>query len=406
MTGRHEHHADELRRLIAGEPVDRRTLLRAAAAGLALPAALSACSTTTPTKPNPSYRIFGLYYNPPIGDLALLITARAQELDMEPTLTVGSGGQLLSNVEGFNTPGSYNPVTNKPSNYGTVLVVPAIDTSPVPALRVTGSIESFAATAIRNGIRIVAYPTPLKHQTAAILADAVQGARMLATQAAAWARAHLPAGGSVLLVLPPASNETSLPYATYAATMEQAFRATLARQAPETTIAASATASAQDYPSAPRAKKALETNSGFIAVAGALKHDPDIQIVLLWNDDAAYGAAEALRRHHPHTPRSSLFVGALGLPSVASRETFTELQRDDVLRVVVAARARDLANAMVDLPHTLTYKKTPARDIELPLQVLTPHSSTLAAYSKDYARHPPSYSDYGLGDSTGFLNHG
>lgn len=404
MTSPQKRHADELRRLVAGEPVSRRTVLRAAAAGLALPAALSACSTTAPTPPKTGYQIFSDYYNPPIGDLALLITARAKELGMAPALIGDSGADLLTHLQIFTAPGSYNPATNKHQNYGNVIVVPAIDTTPFDDGGVTASLESLAATAIRNGIRIVAYPTPLKHQTAAILADAVQGARMLATEAAAWGGAHLPAGGSVLLVLPPASDSLDLPYTSQAAAMEQAFRETLTRQAPDLTIAASATASAQEYPPAPRRKKAIEMTPGFIAVADALKHSPHIQMVLLWNDDAAFGAAQALRQHHPHTPQRSLFVGALGLPAVASRETFTELQRDDILRVVVAARARDLANAMVDLPHALAYHKAPAHDIQLPLQVLTPHSSALAAYSKDYARHPTAESNYEFGFGTNQLN--
>jgi ABC-type sugar transport system substrate-binding protein len=404
MTTPQKRHADELRRLVAGEPVSRRTVLRAAAAGLAIPAALSACSTTTPTPPSPGYTIFSAYYNPPIGDLALLITARAKELGMQPSLIGDSGGELLMHLRILTAPGAYNPVTNKHQNYGDMIVVPAIDTTPFDYGGATGTIETVAARAIRNGIRIVAYPTPLKHQTAAILVDAVQGARMLATEAAAWARAHLPAGGSVLLVLPPASDSPYLPYASYAALMEQAFRETLMRQAPDLTLAASTTAFAEDYPPAPRRKKAIESTTGFTAVAGALKHNPDIKIVLLWNDDAAFGAAQALRQHHRHTPPHGLFVGALGLPAAASRETFTELQRDDILRVVVAARVRDLANALVDLPHTLAYDKTPVRDIQLPLQVLTPHSSALAAYGKDYSRHPPDESNYDFGVGTNELN--
>jgi len=406
MTGRDTRHVIELRRLVAGEPVSRRTVLRAAAAGLALPAALSACSTATPTAPTPAYHIFGAYFNPPIGDLALLITARAKELGMEPSLIGDSAADLLMHLRVLTTPGSYNPATNKPSTYGSVIVVPALDTSVDVEANVPDSIEPLAATAIRNGFRIVAYPTPLKHQTAAILVDPVQAATMLATQAATWARGHVPAGANVLFVLPPTSDLGDLPYATDAAAIERAFRVTLAHQAPDLAIAASATASAQEYPPAPRRKKAIEMTPGFTAVAGALKHNPQIQIVLLWNDDAVFGAAQALRAHHPHTPRRNLFVGALGLPAVASRETFTELQRDDILRVVVAARARDLANAMVDLPHALTYDKPPARDIELPLQVLTPHSSALTAYSKDYMRHPPDESNYDYGSGTSILYQG
>jgi hypothetical protein len=85
---------------------------------------------------------------------------------------------------------------------------------------------------------------------------------------------------------------------------------------------------------------------------------------------------------------SELYVAALGAPTVVSRATFVELQQRGPLRAVVAARLRDLAEAMVDLPHTLLHDG-PARNIQLAQWTLTPHSAALASYSGDYAVHPP-----------------
>jgi hypothetical protein len=93
-------------------------------------------------------------------------------------------------------------------------------------------------------------------------------------------------------------------------------------------------------------------------------------VVLCWDDRAAVSIARELRVLHPGA-RGRLYVGAFGLPALASRDTIDELRRDDVLRAVVAARPRDLAEALVELPLSLLRGAT-ARDVRIPMRPLTP----------------------------------
>jgi ABC-type sugar transport system substrate-binding protein len=360
--------AVDLAGLLAGDPVQRRTLLRGAAlAALGLPAALAGCGKTVKLEENTStYRI--IYAaggtNPPIGDLARLIGARARAVVMHPTLMVHNAGDLVPTLKAFTGLGAFDARTN------TYQVQPLL----VVAASQPAAIESILAQAIKHGTKIVAYPTALRHQTAAIRIDVVQAATMLAQHAAAWANTHNHGHGEVLLLLPnPADRGVLKPCQDDGPLIEQTLRAALARAAPGLTIVGSA--------------RSYYAALGEIVVRRALAAHPGVKMVLSWDDDPALGAATALGRHHSSAPHDSLYVGALGMPAVATRETLTVLARDDVLRVVIAARARDLANAMVDLPRTLLRGGSP-RDIDLTLQTLTPGSAALTRYSQDYSRTP------------------
>jgi len=345
-----------------GEGVDRRQALRlggAALLSLAVPA-LAACGTTTAVHPNRSeYAIDANGTSPPIGDLARLIAARARQRAMAPTLSA-LGSQLTPPALAVQTrPGRFDPQTNT--------------TPPATGLVIVGTanpdaLEPVAATAIRHGAQIVSYPTALAHRTAAVIADVNTGAGALAQQAGAWARGRLGGDGRVLLVLPPAGAAIN-PYAAFPADTEDALRTALAREAPGLAVAG--------------VTQAQFAAGGRAAVAQALATHPDVRVVLVWDDDTAVGAAQAARG------RADMFVGGLGAPAVTSRATFAELHRGDVLRVIVAVRVRDLANALVDLPHSLLAGAPPS-NVTLPWQTLTAGSATLAAYSSDYALRPSS----------------
>jgi ABC-type sugar transport system substrate-binding protein len=360
-----------IRGLLAGHPVGRRTVLRAAAgAAIGAPWALVGCGTTSTLPKDNSYLIVADGSSPPLGDLARLVAARARAVGMNPALVQekGSAPTYLPLQTGL---GSFDPKTNSTPPINQLIVLGAA----YPA-----TVEPIVATAIRRGVKIVSYPTVARYQTAAIVVDAGAAAVMLASHAAAWAQKQLGGKGGVLVVLPPATppvgNFVDSPYLSDGPTVEQAIRTTLARAAPGLKVVA--TARAQGSPGA---------SAGLAAVRAALASSPGVRVVLVWDDDTAIGAAHALVGHYPASEHKNLYVGGLGAPAVTSRATFTLLQRNDVLRAVVAAGVRDLANAMVDLPRSLVGGAA-AHNITLPPQLLTPGSSALASYSSDYSLHP------------------
>jgi ABC-type sugar transport system substrate-binding protein len=360
--------ARDTRRLLAGEPVERRAALRAGAGavlGLSLSPLLAACGTTFKLHANTtSYVIDATGTSPPASDLARLIAARARSVGMAPSLTATGSLQIAADLRLQSALGPFDPQTNRTPAVSGLIAVGAVD---------PGAIGPILATAIRRGVNVVSYPLALRHRTAAIVVDPARGATTLAAQAAAWMRAHGGAPGKMLLVLPSPDAAAVNPYATQGPAIERAVRAVLARRAPEVALATTT---------------GFGAPSGRATVAQALAAEPDTRVVLAWDDDTALGAAQALRTHAAARQREPLYVGALGAPAVTSRATFRELERGDVLRVVVAASPRDLANALVDLPHALLGGR-PARDVILELQTLTPRSPALAKYSRDYALHPP-----------------
>jgi len=349
----------EVRSGLGGRAIDRRTALRLGG-GAVLGLALAGCGTTTAVHPNRSaYAIDANGTSPPIGDLARLIATRARAVGMAPTLSA-LGGQLTPAALTVQTRlGQFDPETNRTPPVTDLVVVGAAD--PV-------AIGPATATAIRHGATIVGYPIALRHQTAAVLADVATAIAMLAAHAGAWSQGQSGGSAQVLLVLPPVAPSVN-PYAAFPARTEAMFRAALVRTAPGLTIAATT--------------QAQFASDGQLAVARALATRPDVRVVLVWDDDTALGAARVLRG------RPDVFVGALGAPAVTSRATFGELQRGDALRVVIAAGVRDLAYALVDLPRRLLGGAA-AHDVTLPWHVLTPGSSTLAQYSRDYALQPSS----------------
>ncbi|MEA2217604.1 MAG: ribose transport system substrate-binding protein [Solirubrobacteraceae bacterium] len=349
-----------------GELLDRRAVLRAAlragagaALGLGLPAALAGCgggdklNAHSKAVARRSIAIDYASYYAPIDDLRRLVLARARGVGAAVTFSddaAGARAQLASLRTLTGARGGFR-----------VVVIAAFD---------AGSVEPIAAAALRDGIEIVTYVTPLQHRTAAIDVDPARTGALLATHAARWARARLGGRGTVLLVVPPAGVIVPDPFVAGAARSEPAIRSTLAARAPGLRIAT--TAGAYGTPDARQ------------AVAQALGAHPGARIVLCWNDATAVGAAQALRDGHPAGERARLYAGGQGAPAIAARATLERLHGDDVLRCLVAPRLRDLANALVDVPRSLL-RGEPARDIAPPIAVLTAGSSAVRAYERDYA---------------------
>ncbi|HEY5198507.1 MAG TPA: hypothetical protein VIJ51_15910 [Solirubrobacteraceae bacterium] len=348
-----------VRDLLSGEPVDRRAVLWAAGMGAlacGVPATLAGCGSAAPAGPAApvDHAPYPVAVNViPAGDLLSALSARAEALGADPQVFEASGPGLPEVLAHVTAP-PLDAQTNR------LLAPPRVAVVGVSDLR---ALEPVAAAAIRRGTKIVAYPVAIENQTAAILADAPQAATMLVGQAVSWARGEKLTRGTVLLLLPQVDDVFPYDSAAAAATITQAVRAALAREAPGLTLVATSMLTEQ-----------------------AMRANPQARILLFAHDDAAAEQAQRLRQSRP-TGQPSLFAGALGLPVVTSRATFDELQRDDILRVVIAARLRDLAGAMVDLPEALVGGRAP-RSVQLALQTLTPGSSALSDYSQDYALNP------------------
>ncbi len=309
---------------------------RAALAAAAL--LLAGCGTTVKVAGNRTvYALDAAGTSPPVGDLARLLTARARATGMNPVLTAGGALGLPQTVRGQTALGQYDPAIDKRPPVNRVVVVAAVDPRPLaPEL----------ATARRHGVAVVTYPVALAHRSAAVRFDIAAAARALARAAAPHAR------GEVLLLLPPAAARGLNPYADSGPAIAAAVRGVL-----------------------PRVRTATAMYAG--GGAEAVREHPGVGTVLAWDDDTARGAAGALRGG---------WVGGLGAPAVTSRATLAALRRGD-LQAVVAARPRDLARALVDLPRALL-RGTAPRDVVLAPHTLTPGSAALAAYAADYAKRP------------------
>jgi hypothetical protein len=352
--------------------VDRRTALRAAARGLLLlgaPAALAACGKTLPKYVDRvGYQLDASLGegNVSLDELVPLLKARAEATGMDPVLNQVAAGKMAALLNEQTSLGNYDPQTNTRPPVNRLVVMSAVEPS---------TLEPIAAQAITRGVKIVPYPRPLRNQTAAIVFDMPAAARALAGEASTWARQQIGGHGRVLLALPPSECASENAVCSEAGALEQAWRAALGAQAPglEITTADEATG-----------------ELGGAEELAPLVHRHDIQIVLAWSDEVATGLARALRKDPPsHAPTGGPFVGALGAPTVVGRATLTELQRQGPLRVVIAARLRELADAMVDLPHALLHEAAP-RNVALAPLKLAPNTAALAAYSGDYAVHPSS----------------
>jgi ABC-type sugar transport system substrate-binding protein len=356
---------NDVARLLAGQPASRRAVL-VAGAGAALTTTLAACGRTTARRRfDPSYVIDATGTSPPVSDLAHLIAARARTVGMAPVLTATGALGLPADVRGQTRLGAFDPEKNRTPPLNAILAVGTV----APA-----TLEPILATALAHGVKVVTYPTALRHRTAAIVADPAAGARTLAARALAWRAAHPKAARTMLLVLPPPDQLAVNPYAADGPRVAHAVGAVLGRR-PHGPLLATITGAGP--------------TGGALAVHSALRSLHHIDTVLVWDDDTALGAAQALRDATPASRQPSLFVGALGAPAVTSRATFGALtEHGGPLRVVVAARPRDLARALVDVPHALALGRKP-RDVTLALHTLTAGSAALAAYRRDYAAHPP-----------------
>jgi hypothetical protein len=346
--------------VFAGEAIGRRRLLRLGASatlGLVMPAAVPACGTVTPMPLHNSYPIdVARSTNPPLDVLTRLVMQRADALQMAPAVLGEWNEPLLAGQTGHAL--TFDLATNRYPPDNLLIVIGAVNLVEAEPLLERG---------IRSGIQIVGYPVALRHQTAAILVDASAAAGILATHAATWVQNRLQGHAEALIVLPP--DVATLAYAPQSAAIEQTLRVTVGRLAPGLVIRSTTQASG--------------SSDAATAVGRALAEHSGVQVILVWDDDTAIGAAEALRTHQADSRRDQRYVGALGLPAVATAATLRELHRDDVLRVVVAARARDLASAMVDLPHALLGGQRSA-DVRLELQTLTPRSVSSLDYARDY----------------------
>jgi len=358
------------RGLLDGEPIDRRRAIRVlsgALLALGTPAALAACGRTVPLfVDRVGYQLDASLGegNAPLRELVPLLTARARALGVDPVLNQVPPGRLAAMLREQTALGNYSAQTNKRAPVNRLVVTSAVE----PA-----TIEPIAAKAAARGVKIVAFPRPLRHQSAAVVFDTASAAATLAGDAAGWAHERLDGQAPAMLVLPAEESAAENALAAEAAAIEQTWRSTLARAAPGLQLST------------------YELSAGELGGADSLApivREQGIRVVLAWSDEVASGIARALRERPPSgvDPRD-LYVGALGAPTIVSHATVDELDQDGPLRLVIAARLSELAGALVELPHALLHERTSA-GVTLAQWRLTPRSSSLASYARDYAAHP------------------
>jgi ABC-type sugar transport system substrate-binding protein len=363
---------------LSSTPIDRRTALRSALRAVGamtlcggLPGALVACGKTVPAvfRTDFIFEYAGVgdtRASPPLGDLVRLVTARARTAGVQPVLSPAEGTLDLTPPADLT---SYtanqvevDPATGKhPPKTGVAVAGPFRPAAMAPV----------AVDAAKRGVKLVSYLVPFEPRAAMIAVDAAALGALLAAHAASWARGHAGHPG-VLLVEPTMHNEDA--FSQSATVSMRALRSMLARLAPDLRIVGSVAADV-----------GLTSNP---KVAKRLRSDPDVRLVLCWSDDTALGVVKALRSLHPAIG-DDFYVGGLGTPALTSRATIDELQRGDVLRAVIAARPKALADAIVDLSHALLRGTSPG-DIHIEPQTLTRGSAALAAHAADYSSDPGS----------------
>jgi hypothetical protein len=369
-----------------GDPIDRRTLLGsllrgAAATSLALgvPPGLAACSTYI--RPAPRTRGFAIDVAPLPPGVSGLIAARAASVGITPptnvgTSTVSQRGAAFGGLTERQPGGNFDPVYDRSPRTADLVVVQA-----------DASLDPVARTVIGQGVQVVTYLAPLRHQTAQIAVAPGSLAALLASDALAWARTMPRADvtalfvtgiapyGSVQWISEHGPPPPGPPPPVVASADEQAIRAAFGGAVPR--VAVSALPSLYDP-------------------IGALKADPGVRFILCGNDSVALQVAQALRQHLSPDRRDRLYVGGLGTPSIGQAGTLEgqgsgvepwvrELRRDGILRALATVPLRDLADAIIDLPAALMRGK-PAYDVSLSPVLLKPRSPALAEYALDSAR--------------------
>jgi hypothetical protein len=375
----------------AGSPIDRRTFVRgalrtAALAGgaLGVPGALSGCATYIEPEP----RIPGYYLS--IGTLPAglpaLIAERAARIGIAPPHVVPNGGGGLAGLAGEDPlAGPFDPVYDQYPR-GTDLVVIS-----------AGADESIARTVTAQGVQIVTYLAPLRHQSAQITLAPGALASLLAQDAVSWARTRLrgPARAVFYTGIAPygspnwaSAGRPATP--TSLAPDERAVGAVL-RALPELELTV--------------ADELSGGSGGGLDLLddpiGYLRAYPDLRIVLCASDRDALLLAQTLRQRLSPARRAGIYVGGLGTPSIGLslvpsgpatqfayedvglvEPSLSELSRDDVLRGLATVRLSDIAAALTDVPAALM-RGRPATNVALAPVLLKPGSAALAEYAAE-----------------------
>ncbi|MDA0162249.1 substrate-binding domain-containing protein [Solirubrobacter ginsenosidimutans] len=313
--------------------VDRRTFLLGAAA-----AVFTGCAggkndprlgTQARAQARKTVAIDYASYYAPIDDVKRLVGERAAAVGADVTFSndpSGTAAQVKQLKAWTGDRGGFN-----------VIAVAPFDVA---------AVEPIAADALKRGIAIVSYVTPLKNQSAGIVVDRGEAGRLLATDAVKH-------GKRALVVRPPSAPAVPLPFAPGFADAEKAIGGVVEIAA---TVDAQADADAQGV---------VET---------ALKSDASIELVLCWNDLTAIGAASAVNAR-------DIYVGGLGAPSLSDPRA---LRFHGALQALVAARISDLADALVDLPLAYAQGKKPGSR-SVPVTLLKQGEPEVDAFASDFA---------------------
>jgi hypothetical protein len=383
---------------LGGSPIDRRAFICAAlrtavltGGALAVPGVVSGCATYIEPEP----RIPGYYLS--IGTLpaglSALVAEQAERIGIATPLVVpNDGGGLTGLAAEDPAAGPLDPVYDQYPRATDLVVISG------------GADESVARTVTAQGVQIVTYLAPLRHQDAQITLAPGALASLLAADAVIWARTRLRGAARALFYTGTAPygspSWVSAGRPATPATLapdEQAVRAVL-RSLPELEVILA------DAPSG-------ESVGGLDLIgdpAGYLSAYPGLRIVLCASDIDAVMIAQTLRGQLSPARRADIYVGGLGTPSIGlnlirsgpatqlANEDVTlvepgldELRRDDVLRALATVRLTDIADALTGVPAALM-RGRPGFNVALRPVLLKPGSAELARYARDsHSTVPP-----------------
>jgi ribose transport system substrate-binding protein len=120
---------------------------------------------------------------------------------------------------------------------------------------------------------------------------------------------------------------------------------------------------------------------GLSITSQVLSANPDVNVVLGYDDDVALGAYQALLQHGVAADAPNIYIGSQD----GTQESLQTVAKNGIYRCTVAVRIRDIGHAIVDVPADLLEKKATAPKVASIAPVaITAGSPQLAEYLSDY----------------------
>lgn len=271
------------------------------------------------------------------GDLKRFATERAKERGYKVELTADDQSleKQTQNVQTW--------VTQK---------IPAIVTYPLEP----DSMEPLAKEAMSNCTVVVSYASPLKNQDASVLFSGLQSGQELGKSAAKWAEESKKPVKVLVL------NNRDL---AVGAERDDGLKKTFPGKLGNVEIVST--------------QKAGTREDGEQVTRTVLQANPDLNMVLAYNDDTAIGARQAFVNAGKDAKDPNIFIGGQD----GSKEGLEAVKQGGIYRVSVAVRIRDIGRAVADVPIDILNGKR-NDGVNVPPIALTADNPKLTEYLSDY----------------------